>query len=84
MSDVTATATTESKPVKKKKPAKRKAPKRKTPKHWSADHAQLVIHAHPKLVASLDRKLASLAKRLKCKPSRGAVVRALVERATKG
>jgi len=63
----------------------RKAPKRgdrKTPKHWSATHAQLVMHATPELVKRLDRKLGALAKRLRCKPSRGSVIRALVEKAT--
>lgn len=55
----------------------------KVPGHWSKTHAQLVLHATPELVKKLDRKLEALGKRLGCNPTRGAVVRALVERAIK-
>lgn len=64
--------------ARKKKPGKRG---KAVPKHWSKTHAQLVLHATPELVAKLDRKLKTLAKRLKCNPTRGAVVRALVTKA---
>jgi hypothetical protein len=72
----------------KKASGKRGAPGRKRsgkpPGHWSKTHAQLVIHAHPSLVAKLDRSLARIGKRLKLEnPTRGSVVRGLVEAAVK-
>lgn len=73
------------KPVSKRssKPASVRPKKRgKAPGHWSDTHAQLVIHAHPSLIAKLDRKIAKLGKLLKLdKPTRGSIVRALVEKA---
>jgi hypothetical protein len=62
----------------------RKSKAGKVPGHWSKTHAQLVLHATPQLVAKLDRKLATLGKRFKLeRPTRGSVVRALVEAAVK-
>jgi hypothetical protein len=80
------------------KPAKKKtasrasskqasAPKKKrgkAPKHWSDTHAQLVVHAHPSLIAKLDKAISRLGKSLKLdRPTRGSIVRALVEKAVK-
>ena len=73
----------------KRKPSKGRGTKRgkrsgKVPGHWSKTHAQLVLHATPELVAKLDRKIKALGKSLKLdKPTRGSVLRALVERACK-
>ena len=69
--------------AKAKKPPGRKR-SGKTPGHWSKTHAQLVIHAMPELVAKLDRAISRLGKKLKLdRPTRGSVVRALVQAALK-
>ena len=68
----------------KKKRVQSRGKSKKTPGHWSKTHAQLVLHATPELVAKLDRKLSSLGKTLKLeRPTRGSVLRALVEKAVK-
>lgn len=67
-----------------KVPGRKRAGKK--PGHWSKTHAQLVIHAHPALIAKLDKSIARLSKTLKLEgrnQSRGGIVRALVERALK-
>lgn len=92
MSEEEMTPVETTKPKRKRKTAKKKAltpkakPKRRAkPRHWTETKAQLVIHSTPQLVAKLDRALTRLGKRLKLevKPTRGSVVRALVEAAVK-
>jgi hypothetical protein len=57
---------------------------KKRPRHWTDTKAQLVMHATPQLVDKLDKALPRLGKKFKIdRPTRGSIVRKLVEEAVK-